>query len=187
MEVATTKCVGWDWRFLAVLLHQPPLALILSAGRVQSALFLTAQWRGGAHFFREFRGASHKTIWFAVSGDNSPIFSDGIWSERWEKVLLYPWASCMAREMVYHITAGQEGPLCSGSTSQEHQCSAHPCDPFLWSSHHQGTALDKSPQVPLQVVACGEPPAWVCPGMGSPCHQGGQQDIAGQLGVHIPA
>lgn len=60
------------------------LLLVLTAGRVQPVLSLAAQWRGGAHFCMDFRGTSHKIIWFCLlfSWDNSPIFNDGSWGER---------------------------------------------------------------------------------------------------------
>lgn len=104
-----------------------------------------------------------KSYCLLFSGDNSPIFNDESWSERWEKVLLDPWASCMAREMVCHITAGQKGPLCLRSTSQEHQCSS------LWSF-----GLEFTPsrhclgQTPMSALAGGC--LWEATSLGVPWH-----------------
>lgn len=161
---------GLGWRCPAMLLHKPPLALVLTAGRVQSVLSLTAQWRDGAHFLGILEEQVKRSYGLLFFRDNSPISNDGSWSERWGKVLLDLWASCMAREMVCHIIAAQKGPSCLGSTSQEHQCSS------LWSFGLEFTpwrhCLGQTPTSALAGGSCGEPPACLCLGMGSPCHAG---------------
>lgn len=77
---------------------------------------------------------------------------------------------------ICYITAGQEGPLCSGCTSQEHQCSG---TSSLWSF-----GLEFTPsryclgQKPMSAPAGGC--LWgatsllqaCCLGLGSPCHPG---------------